>query len=769
MSLYVGGLIAYLSGMGVYLVSGTGFSVIFSLFLLILTAVGVCLKRYGSVRIFYAVIFMLGAVLLSVSSEPEASVLDRYFDRYIELEGVICEMPDEYEEYNSYILKASKLRYLGEEESLNIKIRVTSEEKLDMGNKVAVRGFIDTISAPSNSTEYDYRMHYRAKGITFKMHAEEAEIIKGRSFVWSVNYISEYIKSRIGMAIDRFYTNDDAALLKAVLLGSRSEFSDGFKDTLIKTSALRFLYPSYLHIYLLVALCEALYFFVKPEKREKFTISLMLVFIIVNSGLATFLRAGVLFIIDWLYKRKRGFAHYPDILSLTMLILIIADPLLIYDSGFVMSVSIGILLHYFRLPLASCLKFIPKSRPRVMIAIWLIATIGLLPLSAYYFNGAPLYSIFFTFMYTPFVILLIITAPVALLMQELFKTASFFGVVVDGILDIMKNMPTIVSLLPGHYITLAKTTLLGFMLWLVLCYALKLLVEERNKEPIFKATVASFLVLVAIGGLSGLSEFGKLNVTFVNVGQGDGQIVEVKGKSVVLIDGGGGMGDETYNIGENVYLPYLAAKGCGKIDLAIVSHSHRDHAEGIISAIEALDVHTVMLSDTEENNSYRKKIIETAEANGTEILYVSAGDRIEFNSGLVFNVIYPQKGAKVSDENDYSIALLAEYEGTKMFFGGDITDSAEAKISGMLGEADVVKVSHHGSKGSSSEEFIEETSPKFAVFSVGENNSYGHPAERVVKGFSDEGARILRTDLMKDIIITADKKGNVWAGWYGGR
>ncbi len=767
MSLYVGGLIAYLSGMGLYLVLGTGFSLIFSLCFIMLTLAGVFLKRYSSVKAVYAVLFALGALLLSVSSEPKATVFDRYLDRYVEIHGVICEMPDEYEKYNSYILETSEIVYLNNTEKVSGKIRLTSDIKLDMGNRVAVRGFVDTIAPPDNSTEFDYRMHYRAKGITFKMHAQEAEIIKERAFLWSVPYMAEYAKSRVAMAIDRFYTNDDSAMLKAVLLGNRSNFSDGFNDILKRTSAIRFLYPSYLHIFLLVALCEVLFVFTKPKNREKWIIASMFVFVLANSGFITFARAGILYMFDWLYRRKRGFAHYPDMASAVILIMLIAKPLLLYNSGFVMSVTIGILLHHFRYPLAGCFKFINNSRIRVMIAIWLIATVGLIPLSAYYYNGAPIYSIIFTFVYTPFVIILLITAPIALLMYELFGTASVVGMTVDGILEIMKNLPTIVSLLPGHYITLARTSLTGFLIWGISCYGIKLAVDERCKEPIFKGTIASLIFLFAIVGISKLSDFGKLNVTFVNVGQGDASIVEIKGKSVVLIDGGGGTGDEEYNIGEEVYLPYLVAKGYGRIDLAIVSHSHRDHAEGIISAIEALDVHTLMISDTSEDNNYRDKLIETAEENGTEVLYVSAGDRIEFDSELSFDVVYPSKNTQVNDENDYSLALIGEYKGTKMFFGGDITDNAEEKIAGKIGEMDIVKISHHGSKGSSSKEFIKETSPVYAVASAGRNNLYGHPSDRVIDDYTEEGAKILRTDLMNDIIITADSKGNMAAGWYG--
>ncbi len=768
MSLYIGGLIAYLCGMGLFLTMGGGFSMIFALCLLIVTLIGVAIGRCRPLRIFYAVLFLVGVALLSAKAEPSPTVFDNYIDRYVEVEGVICEVPDEYDEYDSYIVALDRLSYLGEDKKIDEKIRITCEERLDAGNRVAFRGFIDEISLPDNSTEFNYRTYYKSKGITHKMHAEEAELIKARAFIPSLLYAAEYVKSRIELSIDRFYSNDDAAMLKAVLLGIRSNFSPKFTNTLKRTSALRFLYPSYLHIFLLLSVCQVLFTVVRPRYREIAKVLAILVFVLLNAGAITFVRAGVLLAVDVFFRRVRGFSHFPDTISAVILASLIAEPLLIYSSGFVMSITMGILLNFFRYPLALSFEFIKKPIIRTMLSMWIIGTVGLIPLSAYYFNGLPLYSIIFTAVYTPLTIILLITAPPVLLLKEFFSTASVLGVLVDGTIDIMKKLPEIVGMLPGNHITLPKTTILVFAVWIAVCYGIKLVLDGRRKEPIFKLCTAAVIIFIAVGAVSAVSDFGKLFVTFPNVGQGDAAIVEVKGKSRVLIDGGGGTGDEKYNIGEEVYLPYLTAKGYNKIDLAIVSHSHRDHAEGIIAALEMLDIHSLMLSDTMEDNSYRDKLVETAEAKGTEIIYVSAGDRIEFNSGLTIDVIYPDRGASVYDENNYSLCLKMTYDGTTLFFGGDITKSAEEDILGKVGETHIVKVSHHGSVGSSSKEFIGETSPKYAVVQSGKNNMYGHPTDRVVRDYVASGAKILRTDYMNDIMLKSNGGGRVAAGWFGG-
>ena len=146
---------------------------------------------------------------------------------------------------------------------------------------------------------------------------------------------------------------------------------------------------------------------------------------------------------------------------------------------------------------------------------------------------------------------------------------------------------------------------------------------------------------------------------------------------------------------------------------------------------------------------------------------MSAGDKLEFNSGLNIDVLYPQKAAVLDEENDYSLGLKLDYNGTALFFGGDMTEEAEEQILGRVGEIDVVKVSHHGSKTSSSAEFVAETSPDYAVISVGADNMYGHPAERVVNEYVNSGARVLRTDLMNDIVLKSEGGGKISAAWYG--
>lgn len=754
--------IAYVLGLISVLKLDFGFAVLFSASLLFICAVGAAFNRHFRAKTVTAFALLAGVILMSCAWHIDMPELSGLVGRYAEVEGIITDCIGEYDGYNSYEFEIDKLRYLENETEVSAPIRVTSDMAFAVGNKVALRGFISEISAPYNRTEFDFRTYYKTKGIIYRMHAEEAEIIKAKAMKFSPSFIGNYIKNRIGFAIERFYSGDDAALLKAVLTGNRSGFSKKLKNTLLKTSADRFLRPSYMHLYLLISLCEFAFAFVQRKRRGVILALMLLCYAMLNCSFHSFLRASLLFVLTRAYSRLRGFSHYPDLISAVILILLIANPLFITSAWFVISIGTGVCIYLFYRPVSAMIqkKFPHTSKNMISaISVWIVGTVGAIPFSAYFYNGAPMYSIILSLFYVPLSLALLITAPFALVLYEIFGNAWLIGLLCKGILSAMKNLPEMVALLPGCYLALAKPGVLAIAIMVCIAFLLKLYMEGRQSEVKCKAAAAVCIALFSVHVAARFMDVGNMYAYFVNVGQGDGAVIDVRGKDTILIDGGGKSGINNYNYGEEKYLPYLAANGFYRIDLAIVSHCHSDHADGIIAAVEGLDVNTVMLPDVPMESKIKQQLEEAAQSRGTEILYVSKGDRLDFKSGMSIDVLSPEKNKKYDDENDTSLALRICYNDAVMFFGGDMSKGIEQDLAGQIGKADLLKVSHHGSKNSSGEEFVKEVSPEYAVFSVGENNMFGHPNINVQRRFFNSGAKILRTDMMGDIIIKFDKRG----------
>lgn len=753
MSIFVQVLFAYLIGVLPALYCDLGFGVIFFAVLLI---VNLILQKYK--RILLCGVALFSCVGMSLAIMPAER--DNLPDRYCEVKGIVAEVPEEHQGHYSYIVDTESVKVGDREEKLHIKMRITSPEQLDTGNEAIFCGNVEKLSERDNSTDFNYNLYYRSKGITRKMHADRVYLQKARAFVPSLSFMCEYAKSRIALAIERFYDDDKGEMLKAVLIGKKSAFSPEYKRTLVKTSAIRFLHPSYLHIFLLIALCEFAFAFLGKQKREKLLIIMLVLYAVSHCNVATMLKSALLMAVIYWYRRKRGFAHYPDALAITATALLLVNPLLLFNAGFVISAVVGLLIFLFRKSVSKRLSFIQNGTVRGVVAVWLIGTFGLLPMEALYFNGVSIYGLIFTFLFLPLVVVLLMLAPITLLVYEVFGMSILFGTVCDGILMLMLNLPKMAELLPWYYIDIKTTTLTGFLIFGLLLILIKLWLDNKSRIKVFRITIVLCALICVVKSGADISRIGNMELDFVNVNQGDATVVDVFGKEKLLIDGGGNaMENSNYNMGDDVLLPYLEAKGISKIDLAVVSHYDKDHYEGVLSAIENLDVEAVLLTDTSKESKERKTITETAEENGTKVIYVTAGDKIAFNSGMEIEILSPS--ADNNDKNRNSIVMEISYNGRKFLFAGDADSTVEKNILGNIEDVDVFKVSHHGSKTANSQAFLEKALPELSVISVGKGNSYGHPHKESVERLESVGTKILRTDELGDIKINCDKKGNI--------
>lgn len=245
---------------------------------------------------------------------------------------------------------------------------------------------------------------------------------------------------------------------------------------------------------------------------------------------------------------------------------------------------------------------------------------------------------------------------------------------------------------------------------------------------------------------------GSLKVYFLNVGQGDASFIETPEHIQVLIDGGP---DSSVLSELSSVMPFYDRK----IDILILSHPQKDHIFGLVEVLKRYEVGNVVFTSIEYKNSAYdefKKIVEEKNINKIE---ARAGTQIKIGQYAFLDILYPfedMSGKLVGNPNDVSIAVKLNFLGKEFFFAGDaeLKEEVELVNSGEDVDIDVLKVSHHGSKTSSSELFLEKTTPEIAVISVGKNNSYGHPHQEVLERF--ENIKTLRTDINGRIQVTTD-------------
>ncbi|EAF0470755.1 MBL fold metallo-hydrolase, partial [Listeria monocytogenes] len=251
-------------------------------------------------------------------------------------------------------------------------------------------------------------------------------------------------------------------------------------------------------------------------------------------------------------------------------------------------------------------------------------------------------------------------------------------------------------------------------------------------------------------------------VSFIDVGQGDSILIQLPyNQGNYLIDTGGQLPFEKeawakkrkpFTIGESTLTPVLKSKGINSLDKVIITHSDADHMEGLDDLQKNITINELIYAKGAENKPIMKEALAAMPKVKQTIILAGAKWQIGENS---FECLYPDKAGEGG--NDDSIVLKAVLDDKVWLFTGDLEANGEMGISEQPIKADILKVGHHGSKTSSSKEFIQKVKPTFAVISCGLNNRFGHPHEETINTLETAGVTILRTDVQGEIIYTFGK------------
>ncbi|CUN71218.1 ComEC/Rec2 family competence protein [Clostridium disporicum] len=262
------------------------------------------------------------------------------------------------------------------------------------------------------------------------------------------------------------------------------------------------------------------------------------------------------------------------------------------------------------------------------------------------------------------------------------------------------------------------------------------------------------LVTIAFGGElknTTTGAIGTMKVHYIDVGQGDATLVQVNGKNL-LIDAGP-------NKSADSLVEYIKGIGVTTIDHVIATHPHEDHIGGIDEIFDAFEVKNFYSPKVEHTTKTFEKMINAVTNEGLKITTIKAGDgsKIDLGDGTKVEIFSPVDD-KYNELNDYSPIMKITFGENSFLFTGDAEKLVEKQViaNGENIDADVLKVGHHGSTTSSSEDFIKEVSPDIAVIPVGEGNDYGHPHKEILELLEKNNINLLRTDFEGTIILESD-------------
>lgn len=250
-----------------------------------------------------------------------------------------------------------------------------------------------------------------------------------------------------------------------------------------------------------------------------------------------------------------------------------------------------------------------------------------------------------------------------------------------------------------------------------------------------------------VSGQGYTKDSNTLVVHFIDVGQGDSEFIEFPNGKTMLIDAG------EQDAGEDV-VAYLNNLNVSAIDFVVATHPHSDHIGGLPAVFDAFDIKTIYMPNAVSNSYSFELLLDKIESEGCETIEAKQGVSVIDDENINARFLAPVDD-EYDDLNNYSAVLKIIYIEKSFLFMGDAETLSEKEITDDV-SADVIKVGHHGSKTSSSKSFINRVMPRYAVFEVGEDNSYGHPNAEIIERYENIGAEILRTDELGTIVLETD-------------
>lgn len=260
-------------------------------------------------------------------------------------------------------------------------------------------------------------------------------------------------------------------------------------------------------------------------------------------------------------------------------------------------------------------------------------------------------------------------------------------------------------------------------------------------------------------------DLSNLVAHFIDVGQGDSELIQLPNGKIMLIDAGNSAAGETV-------VEQLEKQNVQTIDYLVATHPHADHIGGMTAVLEAFDVREIWMPDATTTTETYGKFLDAVEAEGAEVHQAKAGELIvQADAGYTVDVLAPGPDTDSSDLNDYSAIIKVTYGQTSFLFTGDAP--AQTIVDAHPGNVNVLKAAHHGSKTGTTEDVINELRPDYIVMSYKEGNDYGHPDQEVLDVITQGTAQaystaahgtVTATSDGKTVTLEAEKDGTITAG-----
>ena len=717
-----------------------------------------------------------------------------YPEESIMVEGIIISNQEEREYKNRYKVNVLTVNSSNKYHFTQIYIDVKKDVQLEYGDKVILQGEFRKGNEQRNTGGFDYQLYLKSINIYGTLNVESYEKISSDNVNWIEKSINK-IKLTITENIEKVLEKEEEQIVKGLILGDTTVLEEELKEKFQVANISHVLAVSGMHIIYIIMGIEMLLKKLLGKRNVRYVVITGLIFYMSITGFtSSIVRAGIMGIMNvvafLVYKKNDIWTS----MAISLEIILIQNPYAITGVGLQLSYlgTIGIILFSKNIKqYLDNIKWIKnniriKRNKRIskivenlkdMISVTLSAQFMIFPIMLYHFNMIGIYfvitNILVSVIIGPIMFLSIIFIFVSFIHLQISQHISIFLSFGIKCLIQISNLAN----LPFSKIYVSTPSILGIIIYYIFIFSSnqiyiiytnkylnstkrrfknlialmkyklyeekkkirkmyqKILRERNVKALIVKTYKVIFLIIFLIG----ICQFPKnLEIHFLDVGQGDSCFIITPEQKTILIDGGGSTSN-TFDVGKETLIPYLLDKGYTKLDYVFISHFDQDHVGGILSILQELKVGQVFISKQGEKSENYETFLELVNEKKINVQEVKAGDKVTIGD-ITFHVLWPiEKQIEENILNNNAMVMKLQYRSFSMLFTGDIEEIAEKKILHIykndldILQSSVLKVAHHGSKSSSTEEFLKAVNGEVAIIGVGENNMFGHPSNVVLE------------------------------------
>ncbi len=659
--------------------------------------------------------------------------------------AVVIKGPSEGEYNYKYTVKARTGKY--KNKKFIVYINKKNKKLLEYGNLIEIKGEYSAPEVARNYKGFDYSQYLKTLNIYGTIKVEESKIINKNQLspiLISINNIKEKMIDNANRNMPKRTAN----LLLGILIGERDNIQEDIIESFRTANLSHILAVSGAHTSYIILGITYLISKSKTPKRIGYIITIinLLIFIIITGASYSVVRACIMAIVvigaKICYRKENFFTS----ICISLIIILIQNPFAINDIGLKLSFmgTAGIVI--FNKSITNFfIKLKIKQKIAEALSVTFSAQLMIMPITILNFNIISLTFFISNILASPLLGIIIIFGFISIFISSILNPISkILFLILHIFLELLILVSKVTEKIPGSSILVRTPNILFAIVYYILIlffnyfFVIKQnptrrfhkkiikIITIKNIKNAFKVIAVVFLIMLLLTRIVRIIN-PTLKIYFIDVGQGDSTLIVTPKNKKILIDGGEGK--------TNVLFQYLLDRRINKIDYIIISHFDSDHCNGLIEIIEKMRVENIVMSKQSKESEEYKKILEIIKQKNIKVSSVKAEDKIIIEKNLYIKILNPAEKFEFQDLNNNAIVAKLVYKNFSMLFTGDIEKAEENLAKKYKNElkSTILKVAHHGSKTSTSEEFLKYVEPQIALIGVGENNKFGHPNQITIE------------------------------------